>query len=118
MAKNCTFLGCNYTSYTHVYSSLMQMGSVPLWWALHCVWWEIPPTHHKITIYQSTWTNIPEDSNPMKCSYKFGSFTGSKLNGNIIMNCEKTRICKETVIVYLKIVTSHLSGQTEKERIF
>ena len=118
MAKNCTFLGCNYTSYTQVYSSLMQMGSVPVRWALYCVWWEIPRTRHKVTIYQSTRTNIPEDSNPMKCSYKVGSCTGSKSNGSIIMNCEKTRICKETVIVYLTIVTSHLSGQTKKERIF
>ena len=83
-----------------------------------CVWWEIPTTHHKITIYQSTRTNIPEGSNPTKCSYKFGSFTGSKSNGSIIMNFEKTRICKEMVIVYLTIVTSQLSGQTEKERIF
>jgi len=31
------------------------------------------------------------------------------------MNCEKTRICKETVIVYLTIVTSYLSGETEKK---
>jgi len=37
MAKNYTFLGCNYTSYTHVYSSLIQMVSVPVWWALYCV---------------------------------------------------------------------------------
>ena len=28
MAENCTFLGCNYDSYIHVYSSLIQMVSV------------------------------------------------------------------------------------------
>ena len=81
-------------------------------------WWEILIAHHKVTIYQSTRTNILEDSDPMKCSYKVGSFAGSKSNESIIMNCEKTRICKKTAIVYLTIVTSHLSGQTEKERIF
>jgi hypothetical protein len=75
-------------------------------------WWEILIAHHKVTVYQSTRTNISEDSDPMKCSYKVGSFTGSKSNGSIIMNCEKTRICKEMVIVYLTIVTSHVSGQT------
>jgi hypothetical protein len=33
------------------------------------------------------------------------------------MNCEKTRIFKQTVIVCLTIVTSGLSEQTEKERL-
>ena len=53
MAENCTFLGCNYDSYIHVYSSLIQMVSVLYgghYIVCVCVcvcvrvWWEIPTT--------------------------------------------------------------------------
>ena len=32
MVKNCACLHCNYSLYTNIYSSLIQMDLVPAWW--------------------------------------------------------------------------------------